>query len=237
MEGIPTHIGIIPDGNRRFAKKLLQQPWKGHEWGTDRIKKTFEWCKESGIKIMTFYALSLENLTSRPQDELGFLFALAKRELKEILTDKSNFVHKNNVRMRFFGRLDLLPSDVQDLIDKVHKATSKYNDYHMNVAMAYGGRQEIVEACRKIGSEIAGGKMKPCDIDEAVMRQHFWTNGHPDPDLIIRTGNEKRISNFLLFQSAYSELKFVRKFWPDFGKEDFKKVINEYSRRERRFGK
>ncbi len=237
MEGIPTHIGIIPDGNRRFAKKLLQQPWKGHEWGTDKIKRVFEWCKESGIKIMTIYALSLENLTSRPQDELGFLFALAKRELREMITDKKCFVHRNKVRMNFFGRLDLLPKDVQNLITKVHKVTKKYKDYYMNVAMAYGGRQEIVEACRKIGAKIANGKMKPCDIDEASMRQHFWTNGYQDPDLILRTGNEKRISNFLIFQSAYSELMFVNKFWPDFKEDDFKKAIKEYARRERRFGK
>ncbi len=237
MEGIPDHIGIIPDGNRRFAKKLLEKPWKGHEWGTDRIKRVFEWCKESGIKIMTFYALSLENLTSRPQEELGFLFALAKRELKDILNDKGNFVHENNVRMRFFGRIDLLPGSVQELIKKVHRSTKDYKNYHMNVAMAYGGRQEIVDACRKICSKIAKGTMKPGDIDEAAMRQHFWTNGHPDPDLIIRTGNEKRMSNFLTFQSAYSELMFVNKFWPDFKREDFKKAIREYAIRERRFGK
>ena len=237
MEGIPTHIGFIPDGNRRFAKRLLENPWKGHEWGTDRIKNVFEWCKGSGIKIMTFYALSLENLTSRPQEELGFLFALFKRELRDILVNKKSFVHENSVMMKFFGRMDLLPGDVQELIKKVHNITKNYKDYYMNVAVAYGGRQEIVDSCRKIGADIMSGKLKPNDIDESTLRQHFWTNGHPDPDLIIRTGEEKRLSNFLTFQSAYSELMFVNKLWPDFKKEDFKKTIKEYARRERRFGK
>jgi len=230
MEGIPDHIGIIPDGNRRFAKKLLEKPWKGHEWGTDRIKRVFEWCKESGIKIMTFYALSLENLTSRPQEELGFLFALAKRELKDILNDKGNFVHENNVRMRFFGRIDLLPGSVQELIKKVHRSTKDYKNYHMNVAMAYGGRQEIVRAVNKLVRDGTG------EIDERMISEALDTAEMPDPDLLVRTSGEYRVSNFLLWQIAYAELYITETLWPEFDEAELDKAIESYSNRERRFG-
>jgi len=234
---IPTHVGIIPDGNRRFAKKLMQRPWKGHEWGVKKFEEVLNWCKELGIKIITIYTLSLENLAKRPKKELNFLFNIARKELKEILENKVHYIHENEVKIQFFGKLELLPKDLQEGIEKVKEMTKKYSKFLLNLAIAYGGKQEIIEACKKIGFEIKMGKIKPDLINEEVFRKSLYTNGLPDPDLIIRTGGEKRISNFLIFQSAYSEFKFLDCFWPELTKEDFFNVIKEFGERERRFGR
>ncbi len=230
-------LAIIPDGNRRCAMRLLKKPWKGHEWGVGKIKKVFEWCKEFNIKTTTFYVLSLENFKKRPKYELDFLYTLARKELRDVVGNKDNFVHKNKIRMRFFGRLELLPTDLQELIEKTASATRDYHRFTMNLAIAYGGRQEIIDAFRNLGVKIRTGKLKPEDINESVLRHSLYTNGTPDPDLIIRTGGEERLSNFLLFQSAYSELAFVKSYWPDFSKKEFVSVIRDFTRRERRFGK
>jgi len=234
---VPYHVAIVPDGNRRFAKRLFEKPWKGHEWGIGKVKKVFSWSKELGIKILTFYTLSLENLSNRPKEELRFLFALAKKEIKDILNTRGSFVHKSRVRVRCFGRIDRVPSELQKSLRDLEEATKNYSDYYINLAIAYGGRQEIVNACQQIGQKIAAGLLSPQNINEEVMRQNLSTNGHPDPDLIIRTGGEKRLSNFLLYQSAYSELVFLDVLWPELTKKDFVQAIREFCQRERRFGR
>ena len=141
------------------------------------------------------------------------------------------------MRLRFFGRIDLLPEDLQRDIDRAMEITKGYNDYYMNIAIAYGGRQELVEASRRIAFSIANGRLDPDEVNEMVLRSNLQTNGFPDPDLIIRTGGEKRMSNFLLFQSAYSELVFTDTLWPEFEKEEFLKIVRDFSKRERRFGR
>jgi tritrans,polycis-undecaprenyl-diphosphate synthase [geranylgeranyl-diphosphate specific] len=237
MLRIPNHIAIIPDGNRRLAKRLLNKPWKGHEWGVGKVKDIIEWCKELGTKVVTIYLLSLENLDKRPKRELNFLFGLARKEISEILSDKKHIVHRNKVRVTFFGRLDLLPGDLQRDIKEVTEKTRKYSDYYLNLAIAYGGRQEIVGAAVRMANDAAIGKLVPSKIDESVMRSYFLTSEFEDPDLIIRTGGERRLSNFLPFQSTYSELVFLDKFWPELGKKDFFDAVKEFGERDRRFGK
>lgn len=237
MKLVPKHIAIIPDGNRRCAMRLMKKPWKGHEWGIGKIKEVFEWCKELGIKTITFYALSLENLDKRPEQELNFLFALAKKEIDDILTDENNFVNVNKIKMNFFGKIERLPENLQESIKKAMEATENYNDFKINLAIAYGGRQEIVDASRKIGYAIASNRLRPEDVNEMILRHNLSTNGDPDPDLVIRTGKEKRLSNFLLFQSAYSEFVFLDSFWPELKKEEFFRIIEDFSNRDRRFGK
>jgi len=236
-DNIPKHIAIIPDGNRRCAKRLLQKPWKGHEWGVSKLKRIFDWSKGFGIKIITFYSLSLENLNKRPKMELKYLFRLAEKEIDDILDNKENFVHKNRIHLTFFGNLERLPAGLQGKIAKAMEATSGYRKYAINFAIAYGGRQEITRACRNIALDVSSGKLSPSDINDAVIKHNLQTNGYGDPDLVIRTGGEKRLSNFLLFQSAYSELAFTDTMWPDLTKKEFSRMIEDYSDRERRFGK
>ncbi len=234
---VPEHVGIIPDGNRRLAKRLMKKPWKGHEWGLEKIVKALEWCRELGIKTMTFYLLSLENIEKRPKGELNFIFSLARKEIENILKDKEHIVHRNKVKVNFFGRLDLLPKDLQEGIRKVTERTKNYSDYFLNLAIAYGGRQEIVDASKRVAFDVSRGIVDPEKINESLLRTYFWTNGFSDPELVIRTGGEKRLSNFLPFQSTYSELIFLDKFWPELEKEDFFKAVREFEERQRRFGK
>jgi tritrans,polycis-undecaprenyl-diphosphate synthase [geranylgeranyl-diphosphate specific] len=237
MLKIPEHVGIVPDGNRRLAKRLLKKPWKGHEWGVEKIKDILDWCKELGTRVVTVYLLSLENLEKRPKKELDYLFGLARKEIKGILTDNRHIVHRNKVRVRFFGRLDLLPEDLQKDMVMASEKTKRYSDYYLNLAIAYGGRQEIVDAAKRMAEDARTDRIKTSAINEEMLRGYFWTNGFPDPDLIIRTGGERRLSNFLPFQSTYSELVFLDKFWPEFEKKDFFGAVKEFGERDRRFGK
>jgi tritrans,polycis-undecaprenyl-diphosphate synthase [geranylgeranyl-diphosphate specific] len=232
---VPTSVAIIPDGNRRFAKRLMKQPWKGHQWGNEKLKDVFDWCTQAGVKMVTIYVLSLENLTSRPKREIDFLLNLAKKEAKGILENKGHFVHRNRIRVKFFGRMDLLPKELQSLFRKAEIATKSYSSYFLNFAIAYGGRQELVEASRRIAVRIASRKLDPNDVDEDVIRHNLQTS--QEPDLIIRTGGEKRLSNFLLFQSAYSELAFTDTYWPALTKKELLSILKDFGNRERRFGK
>jgi len=234
---VPTHVSFIPDGNRRFAKRLMKTPWKGHEWGNEKLKDVFQWCAQAGVKVITIYALSLENLTSRPKHEIDFLLNIAKKEARGIIEDSNHFIHRNRVRVKFFGRTDLLPKDLQSIFRKAEQKTRSYSNYFLNFAIAYGGRQELVEASRRIAVKIANRKLDPEDVDEKAVRENLQTGGHPDPDLIIRTGGEKRLSNFLLFQSAYSELAFTDTYWPALTKKELLSILKDFGNRERRFGK
>ncbi len=233
MKNMPRSLAIIPDGNRRCAKRLMMQPWKGHEWGAKKVEEVFGWCKELGIREITIYALSLENLDKRPRSELNHLFEIARKEFHDVNTDRNHHVHRDKVRLHFFGELQRLPADLQEEMRKASEATKSYSNFRINYAIAYGGRQEILNACRKLAAECDN----PNSITEQMLKHSLQTNGMVgEPDLIIRTGGEKRLSNFLLFQSAYSELSFLDSFWPDLTKEQFMTAIEEFSQRKRRFG-
>ena len=232
----PIHIGIILDGNRRFAKRLMLRPWKGHEWGAEKVKELLRWCKGTGVKYLTLYSLSAQNIFSRPKREMDFLLKIFEKEFSEI-AKKSHEAHKNKVRVKVIGRTNILPKSLQDAIAKAEKSTKNYNDYFLNLAVAYGGQEEITDAIIGIAKKVSAGAIKPEQINEELISRSLYTDGTPYPDMIIRTGGEKRLSNFLLWQSAYSELFFVDKLWPEFTKEDFLKTIEEFKQRQRRFGK
>jgi tritrans,polycis-undecaprenyl-diphosphate synthase [geranylgeranyl-diphosphate specific] len=234
---MPNHLAIVPDGNRRFAKRLLKNPEKGHEWGMKKIARIMEWCRELDIRNVTFYALSLENLENRPKEEMDFLLGLAKEELDSIISDPGHWVHETRTRTTFFGHLEKMSPEMQKRMEKVRELTRSYSGYSLNLAIAYGGRQEIVDAARGIAMDAAKGRLPPGEINEKLFRSRLSTNGMQDPDLIIRTGGEKRTSNFLPFQSTYSELAFIDTLWPELEREEFMGVIRDYGKRERRFGR
>lgn len=231
---VPKHIGIVLDGNRRFAKKLMMKPWKGHEWGAKKVEKLFDWAKEFGIKELTLYCLSIENF-NRSKEEFNYLMDLFRKEFDNLINDKDSKVHKNRIRLNFIGRLWMFPKDTQEKMYKLMEMTGEYDGYIFNFAMAYGGRAEVIDAVKKVAEQIKNGQL---DIDE-VNEESFSRNLYiaDEPDLIIRTGGEKRTSNFLSWQSAYSEWIFIEKTWPEFEKEDFVKCLEDYSKRERRFGR
>jgi tritrans,polycis-undecaprenyl-diphosphate synthase [geranylgeranyl-diphosphate specific] len=234
---IPTHIGVILDGNRRFAMQLMKKPWMGHKWGLLKAREVLQWACEAGIKYITAYVLSLENLYSRPKEELQYILKYLDKEMDNIIRSKNHVVHKLNVRVRFIGRINVLPKGIQKKISLVEKLTKKYDSHYLNIAIAYGGQQEIVDATKKIAEKCLKGILRPSDLNEEIIKEHLQTNGQPYPDLIFRTGGEKRLSNFLPFQSVYSELIFTDKKWPEITKKDFIEVLDEFGRRQRRFGK
>ncbi len=231
----PEHIAIILDGNRRWALDHSMNPHMGHYYGADKTEKMLRWCLDLGVKTMTLYAFSTENF-KRSEEEVEELMRLFENKLHQIL--KNEDIHKHRVRVRFIGRLSLLPEHIQGLIGKVEDATRNYDEHFLNLAMAYGGRAEIVDAARKIAQEVKGEKLFPEDIDEEVFEKYLYTAYLPkqDPDLIIRTSGEERLSGFLLYQSAYSELCFLDVFWPEFRRIDMLRAIRTFQKRKRRFG-
>jgi len=231
---IPEHVAIIMDGNRRYAQDLGFSPDLGHVFGKEKIEEVLEWCFDLGIKNLTVYAFSTENF-ERETQEVKTLMNLCKRELKRASRDSR--IHKNQVRIRVLGHIDLLPEDIATSAKFVMDKTKHYDKYSFNIALAYGGREEILQAIQKIAKEVKEGKLKIEDIKEPVVSKHLYTNGIPDPDLILRTSGEERISNFLLWQLAYSELYFSDVYWPALQKRDFLKAIRTVQQRKRRFGK
>lgn len=195
-----------------------------------------EWSCELGIKHATAYVLSLENLTKRPKRELAYILKYIGMEADSILTDKSHPVHRFKVRVRFIGRIRLLPAWLRKKISAVEEKTKGYKNHALNIAIAYGGQQEITDAVRAISQKLFKGILSPASISDRVVREHLYTNGQPAPDLIIRTGGERRLSNFLPYQSAYSELMFLDKRWPEFSRDDLVACIDEFEQRQRRFG-
>lgn len=229
---LPRHVGIILDGNRRFAKqKLSLQPWKGHEYGKKKVVDLLDWCKELGIKELTVYAFSLQNF-SRPKEEVTILMKLFIDACKEFA--KKDEDERKQLRIRVVGRKHLLPTDVQAAVNRIEEDTKKNGPFTLNVALAYGGREEIVDAVRELAVDVAAGKITPADIDVAAITDHLQVR--TEPDLVIRTSGEHRTSNFLVWQSWYSEWVFVKKYWPEFTKEDFLACLEEYASRDRRFG-
>jgi tritrans,polycis-undecaprenyl-diphosphate synthase [geranylgeranyl-diphosphate specific] len=234
MKNLPSHVAIIMDGNRRFAKRLMKKPWKGHEWGAKKIASVIEWCKELGIKYITIYALSIQNF-DRPKREFNFLMKLFEKEFLA-LCNPNHKVHKYKVRVKAIGRIRLLPKRVQSAIKKAEKATKKYKECFLNISIAYGGQEEILDMIKKIIKKVSKEKLKLEDVDKNLIKNNLYSD-FPYPDLIIRTGNRQRLSNFLLWQSAYSEIFFVKKMWPEFSKNDFLSVIEEFQERKRSFGR
>lgn len=226
------HIGIIVDGNRRFAKRLMQEPWKGHEYGSQKIGKLLEWCKELDIKELTLYTFSMQNF-NRPKEEFDYLMNIFKEGFVKIKDDPR--LMDNGIKVNFLGRIHLFPKGVEKSMLELMEKTKDNNKYIINFAMAYGGREEIIDAVKKIGRKIEDGEIKPEEITEELMDKNLYS---PDqPDFIIRTGGDHRTSNFLVWQSHYSEWFFLEKTWPEFEKEDLVNCINDFKSRERRFGK
>jgi len=229
------HIAIILDGNRRWASEQSFSPWIGHHFGARKVEDLLNWCLDLKVKSITLYAFSTENFQRAPE-EVEQILQIAEEKLRKILTDER--IRKNQVRVKVIGRLGLLPKSLQQLIWETEEATKSYDQHFLNVALAYGGRAEIVDATRKIAQEIERGELKSDAIDEQVFENHLYTAYLPkqDPDLIIRTSGEERLSGFLLWQSAYSELCFLDVYWPDFRRIDLLRAVRTYQKRKRRFG-
>ena len=235
MSKVPRHIAIILDGNRRFAKKLMLKPWMGHEWGARKVEKLLNWCNTLGIKEVTLYAFSVDNF-NRPKQEFNYLMNLFKKEFDNIMKEKKQKDLKaKEIRINFIGRLWMFPESVQQRMHKLIRITKDNGNNVVNFAMAYGGRQEVIDAVRKIGEEIKEGKIDAGKINEELFAKNLYLNS--DPELVIRTGGEKRTSNFLPWQSIYSEWVFIEKPWPEFEQEDLINAIEDYSSRGRRFGR
>ena len=229
----PKHLAIIMDGNRRFAWRSNLATHVGHRIGKQRLEAVLDWVLELGIPWFTVYALSTENL-NRPEKELKTLFKLYIDGLKSIAEDPR--IHENNVRVQIIGHRELLPQDVNDAIDYAESVTKDYQDFVFTVCLAYGAREEMIRAIQNIADLHAKGSLPLESITQETVSEHLYTAEMPDPDLVIRTSGEERISNFLLWQMAYSELYFTDVFWPSFKKRDLLKAVQTYQMRKRRFG-
>ena len=227
---IPTHIAIIMDGNGRWAKARGMNRSMGHQQGVVAVREITTACSNLGVKFLTLYTFSTENW-NRPADEVAALMSLILTSLEEEL-----FMN-NNVRLRIIGDLTRIPQVVKDSILALQQRTSVNTGMTMVIALSYSSRWEITEAVRHIAAEAKEGKLQPDDIDETLISQHLTTHFMPDPDLLIRTGGEVRLSNYLLWQCAYTEFYFCDTYWPDFSEDDLKKAIESYQGRQRRFGK
>ena len=231
---VPKHIAIIMDGNRRFAKNIGIPSDAGHFFGRDKVEDVLGWCLELGIKNLTLYAFSTENF-HRPPKEVERLMTLCKSELTKAAKDTR--LQKNQVRVNVIGHLESLPKDVQDAAKNLMKQTRQYTRHTLTIALAYGGREEIVQAIQNIAQDVKNNNLTIEEIDEKKVSSYLYTKGMPDPDLILRTSGEERISNFLLWQMAYSEFYFSDVYWPALTKRDFLKAIKTYQVRKRRYGK
>jgi len=229
------HIAIILDGNRRWASERLLNPWVGHRYGAEKVEELLKWCLDLDVKSITLYAFSTENF-HRHQQEVDEIMRIAEEKLRELLEDED--VHKHRVRVKVIGRLNLLPRRLQKVVKRVEEATKDYDSHFLNMALAYGGRAEIVDAAKKIAQMVGKGELGPEGINEQVFEKHLYTAHMPkqDPDLIIRTSGEERLSGFLLWQCAYSELCFLDVYWPDFRRIDLLRAVRTYQKRKRRFG-
>jgi undecaprenyl diphosphate synthase len=228
---LPRHVAIIMDGNGRWAKTRGLPRTAGHKRGADTLKEVLDACREAGVSYLTIYAFSSENWKRSPE-EIGDLMHLLRLYLHREL----EALHKNRVRLRFIGDLSLLAPDTREEVVRAEARTAGNSDFHLTVALSYGGRQEVVQAVQQLAAKVREGLISPATIDEAMVSEALYTHDLPDPDLLIRTGGEQRLSNFLLWQSAYTEFYFTPVLWPDFGMEHFRAALAEYARRERRYG-
>ena len=231
---VPKHLAVIMDGNRRYAEDLGILPHEGHIVGKSTLENLSDWCRNLDIKHLTVYAFSLENF-DRDEKELGPLMDLFEESFRNAGDDPR--VHDNKVRVRAIGHREMLPDKVVKAIEYAESKTKDYNDFNYNLAVAYGGRQELVRSMEKIAQKVKKGEIEPGEIDAKLISSNLYTSGLPDPDLILRTSGEERISNFLLWQLAYSELYFADVFWPDMRKIDFLRAIRSFQKRKRRLGR
>lgn len=228
---VPTHIGVIMDGNGRWAKQRGRPRTEGHRQGIIALKRLVRLCNKYGVPYVTVFSFSSENWT-RPKTEIEFIFNLLHKFVEADL----NELHQNNVRVRVLGERNGLDVALQRTIAKVEATTARNSGLKLNVAFNYGGKSEIVEATRSIAADVKAGRLDLSEVTEELIEQRLYTAGMPAPDLLIRTGGEQRISNFLIWQNAYAELVFLDTWWPDFGEEDFVEALQIFSERERRFG-
>lgn len=230
---VPRHVAFIMDGNRRFSKRVMLKPWKGHEWGEQKLREVITWCHELGVQEVTVYALSVQNF-ERPQEEFDFLMQLFRESAKRIKAEREMY-DKMNVRLVFIGRLHMLPDDVREAICEAMEVTKDNTGMRVNIAVAYGGREEVVDAVKQVAEQVAAGSLALDEINEKVFARSLYTDS--EPDVVIRTGGEQRTSNFLIWQSHYAEWIFVEKLWPEFSHEDLVTCLAEFADRKRRFGK
>jgi len=231
---LPKHISIIMDGNRRFAWSKSSVVGVGHSEGKEKLKEVMNWVLDLGVPYFTVYALSTENISERGDDELEVLYDLYVSGLREISEDSR--IHERGVRVQVVGRLEMLPQRVRDAISRAEEVTSEYSNFTFTVCLAYGGREEIVDAVKSVAIDHASGNLDVDSIDSSEITSRMYASELPDPDLVIRTSGEERISNFLLWQIAYSELHFSDVFWPSFSKADLYEAIESYQYRRRRYG-
>jgi undecaprenyl diphosphate synthase len=229
--GFPAHVAIIMDGNGRWAQARGYPRVMGHKQGAEAVRRTIKAAKQLGIRYLTLYGFSLENW-KRPATEVADLMSLLRLYLRQEVSE----LHREGVRIRFIGERERLEPEIVSLIEMAEQKTKGNTQLNLIVALSYGSRQEITSAARRIAREAAAGELDPETVDEAAISGRLFTADVPDPDLIIRTSGEKRISNFLLWQAAYAELVFTDVLWPDFSREELENSIQEFARRERRYG-
>ena len=230
LENLPVHVAIIMDGNRRWAKKNNLETAQGHKEGAENLKRIAKFANKIGIKFMTVYAFSTENW-KRSEEEIGAIMKLLKLYISDFFKS-----YDDNIKVNVLGRVNDLPKDLQSEINKAIDRTKNNTGLVLNICFNYGGRDEIVTATKKIAEDVLSGKIKIEDIDETMVSNNLYTAGQPDPDLLIRTSGEERISNFLPWQISYSEFVFTDKYWPEYDEEEFLKSIQIYQKRTRRFG-
>jgi undecaprenyl diphosphate synthase len=231
LDNIPRHVAVIMDGNGRWAKQRGLPRLKGHEAGAESVRAVIRACREAGVKYLTLYAFSVENWT-RPRDEVSGLMSLLVRFLRK----EERLLHEKKIRLSVIGRMEDLSDEVRQSLERTMAETAGYDEGRLILALSYGGRTEIVTAARRIAEEVKAGRLDPQQIDEAVFANHLYAPDVPDPDLLIRTSGEIRLSNFLLWQVSYAEFYFTPVLWPDFREEQFMEALREYGRRQRRFG-
>lgn len=229
---LPRHVAVIMDGNGRWAQRQGLPRIMGHRRGVDTLKELLRCCRDWGVGALTAYAFSTENW-GRPLEEVEFLMTLFERVLRQELRE----MMQEDVRINFVGNLSALPKSLQAEIERSMESTRHNKGIHFTVATNYGGRQEILQACRSIAQLVQQGQVNPDQIDESLFERHLYTAGACDPDLLIRTSGEMRISNFLLWQMAYAEIYITETLWPDFDRTEFHRALSSYQKRDRRFGK
>ena len=232
---VPRHVAIIMDGNRRYAREVLkvENTNKGHEMGKDKLEEVLNWCIKAKVKVLTVYAFSTENF-SREEEEVDFLLKLIKDMMYSLGDDER--IHKNHVRVKMIGDRSIIPDDLKEAVEYAEEKSKDYDDYHFNVAVAYGGRQEIINAVKRVAQSVKDGELDVDDITEESLSVNMYTSDDPDPDLVLRTSGEFRLSNFLIWQMAYSELYFTDIYWPSFRYIEFLRAIRSYQQRNRRYG-
>ena len=230
-EQAPQHVAIIMDGNGRWASARGLPRTVGHQQGAEAVRRSVQAAMELGIPYLTLFGFSAENW-QRPASEIEDLMGLLRRYLQSEIAE----LHKNDIHLRVIGERERLPRDIVALIGEAESQHNPDCRLNLTIALSYGGRQEILEAARKLAEAVQAGRLEPSSIDQGMFERQLATAGMPDPDLLIRTSGEQRISNFLLWQSAYCELVFIRKLWPDFDKGDFCDALEEFHRRDRRYG-